>query len=288
MRTITVVGLGTVGKNLTLTLAQSNCNVVVVTRRGKSGFEDFCNFIEKLISENRILKTKNEILSRVSWTKDFSGEALNSKIIIEAVKENLNEKQELFKKMDQIYSSDVILSSVTSSLSITEISQYTSSPQRIVGFHPFNPVYIMKLVEVIPGDKTSQQTINSVKEFVQEIGKVPIVVPDQPGFLVNRLLFVMINEAINALAEGNISAQDIDLAMKLGANHPIGPLHLADLIGLDVCLEILNNLHAKENSARYKPNPLLVEKVKNNDLGRKTGKGFFEYTFVPPHEPKTK
>jgi 3-hydroxybutyryl-CoA dehydrogenase len=277
MRTVTVVGLGTVGKNIVLTLAQSNCKVVVVTRRGERGFEDLCAYIERLINDKKIGKTKREILSRISWTKAFSGKALDSELVIEAVKENLVEKQELFTKMDKIYAKDVILSSVTSSLSITELSQYANYPERIVGLHFFNPVYIMKLVEVVPGAKTSAETINSSIEFVKEIGKVPIVIPDQPGFLVNRLLFAMINEAINELADGKISAQDIDLALKLGANHPIGPLHLADLIGLDVCLEILDNLFARDKSPRYRPNPLLVLKVKENCLGRKTGRGFFDY-----------
>jgi 3-hydroxybutyryl-CoA dehydrogenase len=277
MNTVTVVGLGAVGKNLAVALAQKNFKVVVVTRRGAKGFDDLKKFIDKLCSEDKLTMSKTEAVKRISWTKNFSEKTLKSTIVIEAVKENLIEKQKLFQKMDSIFSPEVVLASVTSSLSISDISCSSKYPNRIIGLHPFNPVLIMKLIEVIPNSKTSQKTIDSVVAFSNQIGKVPIIVPDQPGFLVNRLLFVMINEAINVLAEGKLSAGDIDQAMKLGANHPIGPLHLADLIGLDICLDILKNLHAKECSKRYEPNPLLIQKVKDNCLGRKTGQGFFKY-----------
>jgi 3-hydroxybutyryl-CoA dehydrogenase len=150
-------------------------------------------------------------------------------------------------------------------------------PDRMVGLHFFNPVNVMKLVEVIPGEKTSNETLEKAKTFVEEIGKIPLITPDTPGFIVNRLLFAMINEAIYLLGEGRVSAAEIDVSMKLGVNHPMGPLSLADFIGLDNCLSILENLYEKTKRSEFNPNPLLYQKVKENNLGRKTGKGFFNY-----------
>jgi 3-hydroxybutyryl-CoA dehydrogenase len=147
----------------------------------------------------------------------------------------------------------------------------------MIGLHFFNPAHIIKLVEVIPSEKTSEETVEKAKTFAEEIGKTPLIVQDQPGFLVNRILFAMINEAIDILQNGKISAEDIDAAMKLGANHPMGPLHLADFVGLDICLEIFENLYAQTKRNEYKPHPILIQKVKENNLGRKTGRGFFEY-----------
>jgi 3-hydroxybutyryl-CoA dehydrogenase len=270
MKKIVVVGLGNIGKSISLTLAQSNCNVVAVTRRGSKGFTDFCNFVENAVKGNKTRKSKDEILSRVSWVVNFAEVPRDPELVIEAIKEDLNEKQRLFAKIDHIFLPKVVLSSSTSSLSITQISRLMVRSDRMVGLHFFNPAHIMNLVEVIPGEKTSETTTEKAKTFVDEIGKTPIVVPDQPGFLVNRLLFPMINEAISVLAEEKILAEDIDKAMKLGANHPMGPLRLADLVGLDVCLTIFENLYEKTKSPQYKPHPLLIQKVKDNNLGRKS------------------
>ena len=269
--------MGTIGKSIILELAQKNYEVIVVTRRGQKGFEDICSFIEKAVKAHKAIKSKSEILSRISVVSDFSKETGNPELVIEAVREDLNEKQQLFKKMDKIYPSNVILSSVTSSLSITEIAQFMDMPDRMVGLHFFNPANVMKLVEIIPGEKTSEETIKKAQLFVKKIGKTPLITPDIPGFIVNRLLFAMINEAIALLSEAKVSAEDIDVAMKLGANHPMGPLSIADFIGLDNCLRILENLHKKTKRPEYIPHQLLIQKVKNNNLGRKTGKGFFCY-----------
>jgi 3-hydroxybutyryl-CoA dehydrogenase len=280
IKKIVVVGMGSVGKSISLALAQNNCNVIVITRRGQKGFQNLRNFIET-VESHKTLQSKSEILSRISWVRDFCEESRDPELVIEAVREDLCEKQQLFKKMDKIYSPDVILSSVTSSLSITEIAKFMVRPERMVGLHFFNPANVMKLVEVIPGENTSKETVEKAKIFVQEIGKTPLITPDIPGFIVNRILFAMINEAIRLLGEGQVSAGDIDAAMKLGVNHPMGPLSLADFIGLDNCLNILENLHEKTKSTEYRPHPLLIQKVKENNLGRKTGKGFFSYVIVP-------
>jgi 3-hydroxybutyryl-CoA dehydrogenase len=276
---IVVVGIGTAGKSISLALAQNNYNVTVITRRGENGFQDLRNFIET-VESHKTLQSKSEALSRISWARDFCEESHDPELVIEAVRENLREKQQLFKKMDKIYSPDIMLSSATSSLSVTEIAKFMVNPERMIGLHFFNPANVMKLVEIIPGEKTSMETVEKAKMFVQDIGKTPLVTPDIPGFIVNRILFAMINEAICLLGEGQVLARDIDEAMKLGVNHPMGPLSLADFIGLDNCLVILENLHEKTKSPEYKPHPLLIQKVKENDLGRKTGRGFFNYFFA--------
>jgi 3-hydroxybutyryl-CoA dehydrogenase len=278
IKKIAIIGLGTVGKGLAFGLANNNFKVIAVTRRGQKGFDDLSVFIERLVGSQKTCSSKSEILSRISWTSNLNQDAANVDLVIESMKEDLEEKQQVFRTLDRFYSPSVILSSVTSSLSITEISKFMKRPERMIGLHFFNPPYQMKLVEVVPSKKTSDLTINKIKPFIFEIKKTAIIIPDIPGFLVNRLLFAMINEAINILSEGRVSAEDIDLSMKLGANHPMGPLHLADFIGLDVCLIILENLYQQDKTDRYKPNTLLTQKVKENNLGRKTGKGFFDYT----------
>jgi 3-hydroxybutyryl-CoA dehydrogenase len=278
IKKVAIIGLGSVGKSLTLTLAQQKYSVVAVTRRGEKGFEDLSNFIEKALERYGVDQNKCEILSRITCVPDFCKESQDVELVIEAVKENLIEKQQLFKIMDKIYPEDVVLSSVTSSLSISEIAQFMNKPDRMVGLHFFNPVHVMNLVEIIPGKNTSDETLKKAKIFIDNIGKTPLITPDTPGFIVNRILFAMINEAIGLLEEGNVSARDIDVAMKLGANHPIGPLSLADLIGLDNCLIILENLHKKTKNPEYSPHSLLIQKVKENNLGRKTRQGFFSYS----------
>ncbi len=277
MRKVVVVGLGNIGKSIAVALAENNCLVTVITRRGETGYHDLCNFIERLASGNKLNISKSELLSRVLFGNNFSGVSPDADFVIEATEEDLKEKQELFQKIDRIYPSNVILCSVTSSLSINEIAGLMHTPERMVGLHFFNPAYLMKLVEIVANERTAPETVNKAIVFVKGIDKLPIVVADKPGFLVNRILFTMINEAIRLLDDGKFQAEDIDMAMKFGANHPMGPLHLADFIGLDVCLAILENL-SNIYGNKYEPHPLLVEKVKNHELGRKTGRGFFEYT----------
>jgi 3-hydroxybutyryl-CoA dehydrogenase len=286
IRKVAVIGMGTIGKSIALTLAQTNCEVTIITRRGKEGFLDLSSYIEKEVEKHRTQKSKEEIHSKIAFCENYRKLPRDTELIIEAKEENLNEKQRIFESLDRIYAENVILSSTTSSLSISEISRFTSKPERTIGLHFFNPAHIMKLVEVVPRDKTSEETVKKVKIFLDEIGKTPVVVPDQPGFLVNRLLFSTINEAITVLGDGKISAEEIDIAIRLGLRHPMGPLHLADFVGLDVCLTTLENLYKRTKKTQYKPHPLLIQKVKRNDLGRKTGKGFFVYSTVTSREMK--
>jgi 3-hydroxybutyryl-CoA dehydrogenase len=278
MKKIVVIGMGTIGKSITLAFAQNCYDVFVLTRRGKKGFTDLCRYIDKAVEKKRVQTSKSEILARISWINKLSKIPCDAELVIEAIEEDLHKKQKLFQKIDAICSPGTILSSNTSSLSITEISTFMRRPERMIGVHFFNPAQVMKLVELIPGEKTSEKTTRRAKTLLHELGKTPLVVPDQTGFIVNRLLFIMINEAIKALGEGKITAEDIDIAVELGLNHPLGPLRLADFVGLDVCSTILENLYHKTGNSQYKPHPLLVQKVKNNNLGRKTGKGFFDYS----------
>ncbi|HHY79633.1 MAG TPA: 3-hydroxybutyryl-CoA dehydrogenase, partial [Thermoanaerobacter sp.] len=204
-------------------------------------------------------------------------EAKDADFVIEAAIENMEIKKQIFKELDNICKEGTILATNTSSLSITEIANVTTRPDKVIGMHFFNPVPVMKLVEVIKGMKTSSETFNTVKELAQKLGKTPVEVNEAPGFVVNRILIPMINEAIGVLADGVASASDIDEAMKLGANHPIGPLALSDLIGNDVVLAIMDTLYSEFNDSKYRPHPLLRKMVRAGLLGRKTGKGFFEY-----------
>lgn len=201
----------------------------------------------------------------------------SAQVIIEAIPERRDLKAAFFRRIDPIASDAKILASNTSSISITELAAETGRPERVIGLHFMNPVSVMKLIEVIRGDKTSEACFQSAKAFASALGKTVVVSADRPGFIVNRILIPMINEAAYALMEGVANPKDIDQAMKLGANHPMGPLALADLIGLDVCLDIAEVLHAKLGDERYRPCPLLREMVEAGRLGRKSGKGFHQY-----------
>ena len=216
-------------------------------------------------------------MALITGTTDIAG-VKDADLIIEAAAENMDAKKALFKELDELTKPECILASNTSSLSITEIAMATGRPDKVVGMHFFNPVPAMKLVEIINGLLTSDETNKAVTDLAAELGKSPVQVKEAPGFVVNRILIPEINEAIEILNEGIASAEDIDTAMKLGCNHPMGPLALGDLIGLDVCLAIMNTLYTEFGDSKYRPSILLKKMVRAGKLGMKTGAGFYDYS----------
>ncbi|SDF81712.1 3-hydroxyacyl-CoA dehydrogenase [Thermoanaerobacter thermohydrosulfuricus] len=280
MQKIFVVGAGTMGSGIAQVFAENGFDVIIrdvdikFVERGLGVIE---NNLKKSVEKGKITEEeKNKVLGRIKGTVDIN-EAKDVDFVIEAAIENMEIKKQIFKELDNVCKEGTILATNTSSLSITEIASSTARPEKVIGMHFFNPVPVMKLVEVIKGMKTSSETFNTVKELAQKLSKTPVEVNEAPGFVVNRILIPMINEAIGVLADGVASASDIDEAMKLGANHPIGPLALSDLIGNDVVLAIMDTLYSEFNDSKYRPHPLLRKMVRAGLLGRKTGKGFFEY-----------
>ena len=221
-------------------------------------------------------ETKEDILSRISGTTDMNL-AADCDLVVEAAIENMKIKKEIFAELYKICKPETILASNTSSLSITEVASATNRPEKVIGMHFFNPAPVMKLVEIIRGMATSQETFDAVKELSVAIGKEPVEVEEAPGFVVNRILIPMINEASFILQEGIASVEDIDTAMKYGANHPMGPLALGDLIGLDVCLAIMDVLYNETGDTKYRSSSILRKYVRAGWLGRKSGRGFYNY-----------
>ncbi|MEM0466550.1 MAG: 3-hydroxybutyryl-CoA dehydrogenase [Candidatus Thermoplasmatota archaeon] len=280
IKKIGVVGAGTMGHGIALVAAQSNYHVLMYDLKEDyviNGFKKIENFLNKSIEKGKLTQAgKQEILQRITRTTTLD-DFKDVDVVIEAIAENIQAKKEVFKKLDMICKKETIFASTTSTIPITDLASATQRSERFIGMHFMNPVPLMKPIEVIRGLRTSQQTATTIHDIAVQMGKTPVEVNDSPGFVSTRVLFAMINEAIFCLYDGTGSAEAIDTIMKLSFNHPMGPLELADLIGLDVSLNILNILYEGFNDPKYRPCPLLKKMVQAGYLGRKTGKGFYEY-----------
>jgi 3-hydroxybutyryl-CoA dehydrogenase len=282
MKNITVIGSGTMGNGIAHTFAQHGFEVSLVDISDDAlskALQTISNNMDRQLKKGTITEeAKTETLNRIRIFTDLTQGAQNADLVIEAATENQEIKLKLFKQLSEICSDSVILASNTSSISITKIASVTKKPGNVIGMHFMNPVPVMKLVEVIRGYATTSAVTETIMELSRTLGKDPVEVNDYPGFVANRILMPMINEAIYTLFEGVAGVLEIDTVMKLGMAHPMGPLQLADFIGLDVCLAILKVLHDGFGNPKYAPCPLLVNMVTAGHLGNKTGSGFYKYT----------
>jgi 3-hydroxybutyryl-CoA dehydrogenase len=276
-----VVGAGTMGSGIAQVAAEAGFSVVmrdVTDQLVKRGLDAIRSNLERRVKKGKLTPQQaEEVMGRIRGTTDLD-EMAGVQWVFEAVVEDMAVKKEVFRHLDRLCAPEVVFASNTSGLSITEMAAVTGRPDKVVGMHFFNPVPVMKLVEVVKGVETSEETVRRARDMAVRLDKEPIEVKDAPLFVVNRILVPMINEAVFLLMEGVVTPEDIDRAMKLGANHPIGPLALADLVGLDVVLAVCDTLHRETGDPKYRPCPLLRQMVRSGRLGRKSGKGFYDYT----------
>ncbi|MDB4066972.1 3-hydroxyacyl-CoA dehydrogenase NAD-binding domain-containing protein [Flavobacteriaceae bacterium] len=281
MKNITVIGSGTMGNGIAHCFAQNKFNVQLVDL-SEYQLERALAVIQKNLDRQvtRAILTEAEkeaSINRIQTSTDLDKALANADLVIEAASENIGVKEKLFRQMDAVASKDCILATNTSSISITKLASFTNRPEKVIGIHFMNPVPVMRLIEVIQGFKTDEQTLNQILDLSKQLDKIPLLAQDYPGFVANRILLPMINEAIETLFQGIGGVYEIDHMMKLGMGHPMGPLQLADFIGLDVCLSVLEVLHEGFGAAKYAPAPLLVNMVQAGNLGVKSGIGFYDY-----------
>lgn len=282
MKNVAVIGAGTMGNGIAHTFAQSGFKVQLIDISDnalKKGVDTITKNLDRMVSKEKISEAqKEETLANISTYTSITEGVEYASLVVEAATENIDLKLKIFKQLDEACPEDTILATNTSSISITQIAAVTSRPEMVIGMHFMNPVPIMKLVEIIRGYNTSDEVTKLIMDMATTLGKIPVEVNDYPGFVANRILMPMLNESIETLYNGVAGVQEIDTVMKLGMAHPMGPLQLADFIGLDVCLSILNVMYDGFKNPKYAPCPLLVNMVSAGKLGVKSGEGFYDYS----------